>query len=187
MRERSLIKRQIISAWESCINDDYCSQRINSERSLQASFWAHLNVLLGKNRRLFIEPSMTMGSGTSVRRLYPDIVVCNSRSVIAVVELKYTPKGSPRYKKDVRSLASIAVNRSKIKIANSRFRGNEQDSRGYHMPKNVLFVWAGVHSGARSAGKGLYSVEHRSLKGCYLELHAQTASDDAPDIYYYQG
>ena len=33
MKQRSLIKSQIIQAWNECISEDYCNQRINSELS----------------------------------------------------------------------------------------------------------------------------------------------------------
>ena len=37
MTTRNRVKNKLRQAWESCIEDDYCSQRINSERSLQAT------------------------------------------------------------------------------------------------------------------------------------------------------
>jgi len=98
MKQRSLIKSQIIRAWTESIEDDYCSQRINSERSLQASFWAHLNNMLPKNRRLFIEPV-----GASLIKLIPDIVVCNTRAVISVIELKYLPRAQPKHSQDIKT------------------------------------------------------------------------------------
>lgn len=125
MKQRSLIKSQIIRAWTECIDDDYCSQRINSERSLQASFWAHLNSLLPKNRRLFIEPNISIRVGDRLIKLIPDIVVCNTREVISVIELKYLPRTLPIYNKDIKSLSLIAENRHQITIANDRFRGSE--------------------------------------------------------------
>jgi hypothetical protein len=92
MKHRSFIRSRIISAWRQCIEDDYCNQRINSERSLQASFWSHINASLPKTRRLFIEPSLTIRGRSGVKRIIPDIVICNTREVISVVELKYLPR-----------------------------------------------------------------------------------------------
>ena len=186
MKRRSLIKSQIIEAWEKSISKDYCQQRINSERSLQASFWAQLNKLLQKNRRLFIEPSLTIRSKGEVKILMPDIVVCNSREVISIVELKYLPRGRPRYSKDIKNMDLIARNRNGVAISNARFRGNVMDGNQYRLSKNILFVWAGVHIHERDDGGFLYSEGFRSLDGCYLQLHAATSKTSNPELYYYQ-
>jgi hypothetical protein len=180
MKQRFLIKQQIIRAWGRSIRGDYCKQRINSERSLQASFWSHLNQQLGKNRRLFIEPTVRLGT----KRIMPDIVVCNSRSVIAAIELKYTPRAWPRFRKDIRSLAAIATTKRKVTIANDKYRGIEQDPRKYGLAESILFVWAGVHSKTEYESADLYSKGFPSLNGCYLELHAATRLSGAPKISY---
>ena len=184
MKQRSLIKSQIIQAWNECINEDYCSQRINSERSLQASFWSHLNELLSRNRRLFIEPGIVIDmKKDGLKRLIPDIVVCNRKDVIAVIELKYLPRVQPKYKKDINSLSLIAKNRRKISIANDRFKGSEKDANKYALSKNVLFVWAGVHAKQRVETNALFSAGHKALDGCYLQLHAVTESNSEPTVF----
>lgn len=183
MKRRNLIKSQIIKAWKKSINIDYCSQRINSERSLQASFWFHLNHLLSKNRRLFIEPAMSIQTKKGKEKIFPDIVVCNTKQVISVIELKYSPRTNPRYKKDIKKLALIANNRKKISIANVRFRGTEKDSREYTLSKNILFVWAGIYSKEKPMKNTLYSKGYKSLENCYLQLHAETELNSNPKVY----
>ena len=186
MKGRGLIKSQIINSWVECIEADYTCQRINSERSLQASFWAQLNSRLRANRRLFIEPGVSASEEGKTKKIYPDIVVCNSREVIAVVELKYVPRGKPRYKKDLRSLDFLARKREGIIIANSRYSGPEVDSTEYGLSKKVLFVWARVHRTQNEEQHQLYSGSFPSLNGCYLELHAATQQSGTPEIYYYE-
>jgi len=182
MKQRSFIRSKIIDAWQRCIEDDYCNQRINSERSLQASFWSHLNASLPKTRRLFIEPSLMVRSRSGVQRIIPDIVVCNTKEVISVVELKYLPRTQPRYKKDIESLSTIAKNRKRLSITNDRFKGSEQDATVYSLSENVLFVWAGVHAHERSNAGALYSEGYPSLEGCFLQLHAVTQKHKNPLI-----
>ena len=183
MKQRSLIKSLIIQAWTECIADDYCSQRINSERSLQASFWSHLNKLLPKNRRLFIEPNITIQTTDGLKRLVPDILVCNSREVISVIELKYLPRALPKYNKDISSLSLIAENRNQITIANDRYRGIDIDSNEYSLSKNILFVWAGIHAEEKQGNQMLYSKGIQSLEDCYMQLHAETAYNKSPRVY----
>jgi len=182
MKRRNLIKSQIIKAWKRSINSDYSSQRINSERSLQAAFWSHLNPLLTKNRRLFIEPRMTIQTHKGKRKIYPDIVVCNTKQVISVIELKYLPRTNPRYEKDIKKLALIAKNRKKISIANVRFRGTEKDSREYTLSSSILFVWAGIHKKQKQIDYFLYSNGYKSLENCYLQIHAETELNSKPKI-----
>lgn len=183
MKRRNLIKSQIIKAWQKSINIDYSSQRINSERSLQASFWSHLNHLLSNNRRLFIEPAMSIQTKQGKKKIFPDIVVCNTKQVISVIELKYLPRTQPKYKRDIMKLASIAENRKKISIANVRFRGTEKDSRKYTLSKNILFVWAGIHSKEKPIKNTLYSNGYKSLENCYLQLHAETEFNSNPKVF----
>lgn len=183
MKQRSLIKSQILQAWNDCISEDYCNQIINSERGLQASFLAHLKNLLHGNRRLFIEPGITIETENGVKRLIPDIVVCNSREVISVIELKYVPLVKPRYKKDIESLSLIAESRHAIKIENKRYRGPGEGSIRYSLSKNILFVWAGVHAKESSESNKLYSVGHDSLNSCYMQLHAETKTNSKPRVF----
>jgi len=76
----------------------------------------------------------------------PDIVICNSREIIGVIELKYLSRGKPHYEKDVNNLADIAGYKKKIVISNERFRGPTADAREYTLAENVLFVWASVRA-----------------------------------------
>ena len=181
MRIRRQIRSLIIEAWRASIEEDYLNQRINSERSLQASLWSNLNQLLPHTRRLFIEPYIEIRSSTEQKRVYPDITVCNTKEVIAVLELKYTPRARPKYEKDIRNLADIARHRRKIVVSNRRFRGLERDSQEYPLSKSVLFVWAGVHAGKNHSDQIYeYVKRHRILDCCYLSLHAETVTFGKP-------
>ena len=92
MKQRALLKSQIIEAWHQCINNDYRLQRINSERSLQAAFWSQLNSIFSENRRMFIEPGLVFENDGENNKLIPDLVICNKKEVIGIIELKYLPR-----------------------------------------------------------------------------------------------
>lgn len=126
---------------------------------------------------------MRISTNGEVKKIIPDIVVCNTREVISVIELKYSPRVRPTYRKDLQNLALIADNKNEISIANERFRGPEKDSSQYWLSKNILFVWAGVHAEEKSGVDCLYSAPYRSLDDCYIELHAVTNSNSKPNIY----
>jgi hypothetical protein len=179
MANRSLLKKQIREAWRQSITDDYVAQRINSERSLQASLWSRLNTILPpKSRRMFIEPCMsTPGLGKQVR--YPDLVICNSREIIGIIELKYQPRAKPKWHKDIDTFHFLATHRETISISNTRFRGVVADARLYPLANDVLFVWAGVH-----ASCNLVLNEHVDpiLVPYFMSLHAETRLSSAPNL-----
>ena len=163
MSKRNPLKYIIVEAWQDCIDSDYLKQRINSERSLQASFWAQLNNKLPPTRRIFIEPPMMIKTQNGIKRVIPDIVICNTKEVISIIELKYLPRGQPKFRKDIESLALISKKRKQISISNSRFRGTETDSKAYKLSNNILFVWAGIHAQLKQEITSLYSSGQKSL------------------------
>lgn len=179
MSTRPLLRRQVSEAWRLSIETDYAAQRINSERSLQASVWAKLNAILPSNtRRMFIEPCMSFpGAERQIR--YPDIVVCNTREVIGVMELKYQPRGKPSWSKDLSTFHWLAENRDRIVVSNSRFRGIGADARGYPLSRYVLYVWAGVHA---ACNIDLGAHISPAMSSCFLALHAETRHGDTASI-----
>jgi hypothetical protein len=70
MRQRALLRNQVIRAWCRTIKRDY--GKINSERSLQAAFWANLYSLFPKPklRQILIEPRVNFDDEC----VYPDLV-----------------------------------------------------------------------------------------------------------------
>ena len=125
----------------------------------------------------------TTSSGS--KTLVPDIVICNSRQIIDLVELKYLPRTQPTFRKDMETLRAIAANRSELQVANSRYRGDRSKAKAYSIASNALFVWAGVHREAVSndASSALFNNGVPELEGCFLELHAETSDTGPPRIF----
>jgi hypothetical protein len=99
MTIRRPLQKRLLNAWKRLVENDYCKQRINSERSLQAAPWASLNEELPDHQRMFIEPRFR--ATDSDMECVPDIVVCGRQRIIAVSELKYKPKGKGPLPDDV--------------------------------------------------------------------------------------
>lgn len=179
MTNRSKLRQQITEAWWKSINADYAAQRINSERSLQASVWANLNVVLpSETRRMFIEPCMSVpGAGRQAR--FPDIVICNTREVIGIIELKYQPRGKPSWKKDLSTFHWVTEHRDSISISNARYRGVSADERVYPLSGTILYVWAGVHV---ACDLDLRSHIAPEVSRCFLALHAETQHGEAVNV-----
>jgi hypothetical protein len=128
-----------------------------------------------KIRRLFIEPSLC---ATGTQRKLPDILICDSRSVIGVVELKYTPRGIPKTTKDLNTLAFTIEHRKSLTIANERFRGPTRDPKSYFLAEDAVLCWAGIYTGQRLHLKMNPDVESR-----FLQLDALTSFDSWPKIF----
>jgi len=178
---RALIKSHIIEAWKFCVENDYKKQRINSERSLQSALWAHLYNDMPQNMRLFIEPTIKINGG---KQITPDIVVCNKRNIISVLEIKYSPRVKPNFEKDIRNLAAISEHggAGTVFVCNERYKGIEKDSTKYKLPKNVLYVWAGFHTRQKVDKYPLFSDGFEELKGRYLQLQTETDAGENPRI-----
>jgi len=183
MAHRSTLKNIIIDSWCQCIESHYSMQRINSERSLQASLWTHLDANLPKTRRMFIEPGVHIEKHDGSKRVYPDLAICNTKEVIAIIELKYQPRAQPTYRKDIASLNMLSRYRKKLRLSNTRFRGTESDAREYSFSSNMLFVWAGIHGKLKQPQEYQYRRGMRYLGKGYVELHAETSHDAPPCIY----
>jgi len=180
MALRRPLQESIRSAWEATIDAHYDDQQINSERSLQALFWQHLNSKLTDNRRTFIEPRIRSDEPEVTRRLYPDLVICNRSKVIGVIELKYNPKVGPKYKKDMRTLQWIAEKGSSLYVANSRYLGDNGSPKEYKFAKRVLFCWASVHKAGTDYDAKSLATGIQSLKNSFMELRAETTTAGSP-------
>ena len=144
MATRNLLRKHLAVAWKATIAGPYADRLINSERGLQVHFChALMNAFGGVQRRLFIEPTIVFGG---VRR-HPDVVICHTRRIIGVVELKYMPRGTPNPSKDVDTLAKFACSGDDIALANDRFRGIGS-VRSYAIASDAVLCWAGVYADA---------------------------------------
>lgn len=180
MSRRLLLRRQLYSAWKETIQRHYQSQEINSERGLQVFFCSALLTTFegaGLRRRLFVEPRLVSGSDGSGPQ--PDVLICNSRKVIAVVELKYLPRVAPKTYKDLETLGWVASHGGDIRITNDRYLGSNRVEKEYSLSSDAVLCWAGVHKGLDGA---LSERVAENVYPYFLELHAVTAINRDPKI-----
>lgn len=138
--------------------------------------------MLPPNRRLFIEPGIALSLEGETRRIYPDIVVCNSKSIIGVIEIKYLPRGKARYEKDLKSLSSLARFGGEVSISNERFRGREEDSKEYQLARNPVFVWGSIHKQGSAVEFDETICNDSALNRRFLKLFAETVADESPVV-----
>jgi len=179
MPNRVLLRRQMRHAWAETIRSAYLDQVISSERALQVYFTARLMDLFWEEnvkRRVFVEPKMQLDTGA---RVHPDLLVCNSRSIIGVVELKYQPKMRPRYEKDFATFELLAAHGTGIEIENHRYRGPDSGGGRYALSADPMYVWAGIYRGPE---RDISGCETDIDPGQLLVLHAATNAETAPKI-----
>lgn len=183
MAKRYLLRRQLFRSWQETIENQYQYQQINSERGLQVSFCSALMSKFdekGLNRRLFIEPRLRTRNGT--RGPMPDVVICSTRKIIGIVELKYAPKGKPKVSKDLNTFKWAHSKQKGILLANNRFLGVPYDETQYTLASDVVLCWAGIHNGIRDVPYPLNQQVPARLKSNFMELHAITSKDQEPRI-----
>jgi hypothetical protein len=172
MQSGSPLRSQIQTAWRQTINNEYDERLINSERGLQVYFCKRLMDQFqeaGMDRRLFIEPRINFSANDSSR--YPDIVICNTRSIIGVVEIKYQPRARPDYEKDLETLNLLLQHGSAITLSNDRYRGEIEVHRSFSLATDAVLCWAGVYASPEQ------SIQHQkglAINHHVMALHALT-------------
>lgn len=212
MKRRTLLKNQLIDAWKTCIENDYCCGVVNGERALQACLYHRLAEIftaleISNQRHIFIEPTI-YAQGRTWRRM-PDMVICDSRNVIAIIELKFHPRTTlsgregrmlrQGAEKDLGTLLGIAgdlnatasvqdsPDSERIIVSNERYLGKGGASRTYGLAPNLMLVWAGIYkySDGCEAAKTerlarVFEDADITIHGGLLELHARTKQGQDP-------
>jgi hypothetical protein len=177
---RRHLRNHLIRAWRSTIKKYYAEQLINSERSLQVYFAQELSkqfTVSKMPRRVFIEPRIRKGAESPP--CYPDIVICHTRRIIGIVELKYQPKMfKPSATKDFATLEWFANHPGDLTIANDRYVGPNEPKK-YSLASDALLCWAGVYRGNKLAE--LPAID-APVDRC-LFLHAVTSPEADPKIH----
>lgn len=178
MSNRIPLRRQLSAAWQYTLSGPYQNQLINSERGLQVHFCHALMrefEKAGVERRLFIEPTVILGSD-GIR--CPDLVICNSQRIIGVVEFKYLPRAVPEYTKDLDTLALLLRHADALMLSNERFRG-EGSPKTYSLAEDAVLCWAAVYA------DNFIEMQHASLSRFgeqFLRLDAITHESAPPTI-----
>lgn len=210
MKRRTVLKRQLEKVWAECVQFDYANGVVNGEHALQACLYHRLTEQfktdgMADRRRIFIEPTI-YAKGRTWRRM-PDMVICDTRNVIAVVELKFHPRATlsgqlgdalrDGAEKDLDTLLGVAQDlnevsantdiASHIEVSNERYLGVHGAIRTYGLADNLLLVWAGFYK--KSGGENAALTERLArvfedagvtIHGGLLELHAQTMAEAHP-------
>lgn len=182
MGNRNPLRGHLIKAWHETLMHAYCEQLINTERGLQVHFCMALLPLLEKHgpRKLFVEPHVRVGKGVCI----PDLVICNNRQVIGIVELKYKPRAKATkalYDKDVGTLKALMTPRDdeeEVVIENKRYLGAGKGGKAYTIAKDAVLCWAGVYRGTE-AWDVFASIGAEDRKR-FLALHGLTRPDGGP-------
>ena len=182
MNKRHLLRGNLEAAWIRTIEAYYNSQLINSEHALQVYLCMELLKQFeaaNLQRRIFIEPNMQTSCG---KNRFPDVVICNSRKIIGVVELKYTPRGRPSIEKDLETLSFI-TNES-FEIKNERYHGpGKNQLKNYTVADDAIMCWAGIYT------EGLIDLssiaKEQKFENRFLQMHGLTSDSCScgPEIW----
>jgi hypothetical protein len=188
MTARNSLRAQLWRAWKIVIKKDYNEQRINSEHGLEFYFCSALheeftkfNDRSGGNRGFFIEPGLSF-SGKAKSRRHPDIVICDKKIIIGVIEIKYAPRGKPAskaYEKDLETLQLVA-NADELWLSNDRFRGIATRNTKYRLAKDAVLCWAGIYAGEEIDMQD--DIGNGHFRERFLQLSALTVDGEHPNV-----
>lgn len=179
---RPLLLKHLKSAWSETIRGAYQQRLINSERGLQVHFCAALLeafAACGKSRSIFVEPHLRLVEKS--QSIFPDLLICSSRTIIGVVELKYQPRTGPSTKKDIATLKSLAGRPHGLLLTNERFCGPATPAPVYSLSPTAVLCWAGVY--LRSEALDLRPLVSESLLLNLLQFHAVTSPERVPQLF----
>lgn len=181
MTVRKLLSDQLTDAWENTIRKSYDKRLINTEHGLHAHFYSYLRDQFSEDsvedqRHVYFEQSFVVGE----RTLRPDLVICNGRQIIGVVELKYAPRSllklvSDGVSKDIETLRAF-LGKEEVNLVVERYLGPEPEVKKYSLGKDALLCWAGVYKAPHSP---FDEVDRRD----FVDLHAVTSDKDKAKIY----
>jgi hypothetical protein len=186
MQSRSFLRSHLARAWNKTLKCEYSQQLINSERGLQIYFCRHLldefsKAHVSQSRRLFIEPRLTRSSKPTVAK-YPDIVICNTRSVIGIVEIKYLPRVRPKFDKDLETLDWVLAHSKELELSNDRYRGKGAQAKKYPLSNDAVLCWGGVYAAPKKESITLTKVPAAPINQRVFVLHAITHDEAEPDV-----
>jgi len=150
---RPRVWKALQRAWKNTIEEDYNTSKVlGSEHHLQAAFYSRLKqeiLAIHPNWKIFVEPRIRLPD-TAKSTVFPDILICNTNTLISAIELKYAPRARISqvrgHQKDIRTLSTLASWGKKICLVHDRYLGAERSrTKPYEQDSNVLYVWAGIY------------------------------------------
>lgn len=184
MGARYLLRDQLLRAWNKVIAGEYSDRLINSERGLQVFLCHHLIKEFEADkvkRQLFIEPRISAGIEDDEFR-YPDIVICNTKQIIGVVELKYLPRTRPKYEKDLQTLDWMLMHSEELCVSNDRYQGDKDKAevKRFELADDAVLCWAGVYA---SPKHDIKISEKDAFNKRLMVLHAITCKGKSPELF----
>jgi hypothetical protein len=189
MVDRTPLRKQLWATWRECIRTEYLSHVINSERGLQAVFYHRLMKHVSENRTVLVEPRFAIEVDGKPEVVVPDLLICNSRRIIGIVELKYQPLYRMSFGKDLQTLSLLSRSRRSVLMKNDRCLGPDDAFAKFELAEDALFVWAGVHYGPQDesandiSGRDDAAISIQELGDRFFQLHAVTINEEEPKVF----
>ncbi len=188
---RGLLRRQVIRAAKRA-GEIYEKGHINNEPTFQMYMVRFLeeefkNCHTTKNKRFIFCQSIIKPDSKDIA---PDIIITNTQTIIAIIELKFTPRQIDwsGVGKDLSNLNEIAQFRDNTILKIERFTGKSKPE--YPIAKgDVLFCWIGLHNDTPEVSfkeKLKDQIGKYYFGNCYMEIHLITDEEGrvSSDVFY---
>jgi hypothetical protein len=146
--------------WDE-VGRDYKDGLINSESCFQAVLYKVLREQItdASDTKVFVEPVIKYYDSGSPQ-YKPDLVICQNKKILAIIELKFAPNWDPKIKADLDKL-NLLANQDGIAdkyYVSRKPRTGEWEDREYEITPSTVFIIAviGKHTSK--------SVNYNSIK-----------------------
>jgi len=150
------------------VGRDYIGGLINSESCFQAVLYKVLrdNLTDTTDTKVFVEPVIKYYDSGSPQ-YKPDLVICQNKKIIAIIELKFAPNWNPKIKPDIDKLNILASQKSmadKYYVARKPNTG-EWEEKEYEIMASSVFIIAVIGNYSSK------SVNHNSIKSLISNMN----------------
>jgi len=188
---RPKVWKALQRAWKNTIEEDYNTSKVlGSEHHLQAAFYSRLKQeiwAIHPDWKIFVEPKIRLPD-TAKSTVFPDIIICNTNTLICVIELKYAPRVRisqvKGHQKDIQTLSTLARWGKEICLVHDRYLGIEKSKiKPYEQAANVLYVWAGVYKAGDDPGLAkIFDPTQVKFKSLHALTHEGKPAEVHPNI-----
>ena len=159
MTPQQTITNALSEMWTGAIREKFLSGTLIYERQLQAELYRLLKERLSVSYEIWVEPVIYLQEH-NLNKVKPDIIITHEQSVVAVIELKFSPWKEADHKGDLDKLhlfTQAAKEQATIPLSweptHPNWEIQKQNIKTYSLDQNLLPVFMAVSTPAAYAVK----------------------------------
>ena len=168
--------------WMTWVESSYLEGRITTERGLQSNLYAHI-LREEPDWKVYVEPGFYPPDGMTAQ-YKPDLVICDSRNILAIIEIKFVPHHYPQYISDLDKMIDISSNVNYREIFLDINQKTGKDAGNKHVitrETNFVFMVIGQDDAAACDPKCITDyLSRKALENPFWLFYGKIKPDNAP-------